>query len=222
MARDRIDVHTHYLGGAVGRWFQDAQFVATGGYRLDRLGLWSATGALEFMDRHEIATQILSVPLTFAGERDDRPPAPLTREINEEYAALIKDHPDRFGAFAAIPLDAPDDALGEIDYALDGLGLDGVLLTSNASGHYFGQPFFEPILAELSRRRVPVFVHPEDCPHIDVLGFGRPSSVIEFPLDTAPNITNALYTGVFRRHPGLRLILAHCGGVLPNPGLAYR
>ncbi|WP_405674720.1 amidohydrolase [Streptomyces sp. NBC_01511] len=36
--------------------------------------------------------------------------------------------------------------------------------------------------------------------------------------DTARTITNALYTGVFQRHPGLRLILAHCGGTLPTLG----
>jgi 6-methylsalicylate decarboxylase len=65
---------------------------------------------------------------------------------------------------------------------------------------------------------VPVFVHPTDCPHIDVLGFGRPSSVVEFPFDTARTIINVLYTGVFQRHPRLRLILAHCGGALPTLG----
>jgi 6-methylsalicylate decarboxylase len=65
---------------------------------------------------------------------------------------------------------------------------------------------------------VPVFVHPAEVRHIDEIGLGRPSSVIEFPLDTARNITDAIYRGVFRRHPGLRLILAHCGGVLPTLG----
>jgi predicted TIM-barrel fold metal-dependent hydrolase len=70
----------------------------------------------------------------------------------------------------------------------------------------------------LARREVPVFVHPEDCPHIDVLGFGRPSSIVEFPFDTARTVTNALYTGVFQRYPALRLILAHCGGALPTLG----
>ncbi|MFF1731082.1 hypothetical protein [Streptomyces sp. NPDC058247] len=51
-----------------------------------------------------------------------------------------------------------------------------------------------------------------------MLGFGPPSSIVEFSFDTARTITNALYTGVFQRHPGLRLILAHCGGALPTLG----
>jgi aminocarboxymuconate-semialdehyde decarboxylase len=144
----------------------------------------------------------------------------FSRQINEDLAGVIKERPDRFGAFAALPLNDSDAALNEIGYALDELGLDGIVLTSNAYGHYFGQPFWEPILAELDRRQVPVFVHPSDCPCIDVLGFGRPSSVVEFPFDTARNISNALYTGVFQRYPRLRLILAHCGGALPS--LAWR
>jgi aminocarboxymuconate-semialdehyde decarboxylase len=93
-----------------------------------------------------------------------------------------------------------------------------VLLSSNAAGHYLGGEFYEPILAELARRQVPAFVHPAECPHIDVLGFGRPSSIIEFPCDTARTITDAIYSGVFQRHPELTLILAHCGGVLPTLG----
>lgn len=138
--------------------------------------------------------------------------------INEANAELIATYPDRFGAFASLPGDGPDQALAELGYALDELRLDGVVLTSNVAGHYFGDPFLDPVLAELERRQVPVFVHPVDSPCIEVLGFGRPSSIVEFPFDTARNITNGLYTGLFQRHPKLRLILAHCGGALPSLG----
>lgn len=216
MTGNRIDVHTHYLGGAVRRLL-DGGFTLRGGYRMPVP--WTSRNALGFMDRHEIATQILSVPWAFTGTDEDPGFGTRTcRENNEDYAALIKEYPGRFGAFASVPADGPDEALAEIEYALDVLGLDGVLLSSNAAGHYLGQPFYEPVLAEVARRRVPVFVHPAECPHIDELGLGRPSSVVEFPFDTARTITNAIYTGVFRRHPGLRLILAHCGGVLPTLG----
>ncbi len=216
MNNTRIDVHTHYLGGAVARLFESG-FTLTGGYRMS--AQWTPSAAIEFMDRHCIATQILSVPWAFTGRSGDPGFAAMfCRQVNEEYATLIDQHPGRFGAFAAIPADHPDSTLAEIEYALDVLELDGVLLSSNAAGHYFGGEFYEPILAELARRQVPAFVHPAECPHIDVLGFGRPSSIIEFPCDTARTITDAVYSGVFQRHPALTLILAHCGGVLPTLG----
>lgn len=216
MGNTRIDVHAHYLGGAVARLF-DSGFALTGGYRIS--AQWDANAAIEFMDRHSIATQLLSVPWAFTDPSGDPGfAARFCRNVNDEFGSLISDHPGRFGAFAAIPADHPDSALAEIEYALDELKLDGVLLSSNAAGHYLGGKFYAPILAELARRQVPAFVHPVDCPHIDVLGFGRPSSIIEYPCDTARTITDAIYSGVFQRHPELTLILAHCGGVLPTLG----
>jgi len=192
-------------------------FRPTGGYRMSVR--WTPEAALAYMDRHEIAAQLMSMPMSFAGTADNPEfGTRLSRTINEGHAELIAKHPDRFGAFATLPADGPDVALTELAYALDELRLDGVVLTSNMAGRYFGDPALEPVLADLARRRVPVFVHPQDCPHIDVLGFGRPSSIVEFPFDTARNITNALYTGVFQRYPDLQLILAHCGGALPTLG----
>jgi hypothetical protein len=180
MPAQRIDVHTHAMSNeavaaVVGRGFQP-----TGGYRISVR--WTPEAALAYMDRLEIAAQIVSMPMSFAGS-DDNPGfgTGVSRMVNEGHAELIAAHPDRFGAFATLPADGPDEALGELTYALDELRLDGVVMTSNVEGRYFGDPSLEPVLAELERREVPVFVHPVDCPHIDVLRFGRPSSIVEFP-----------------------------------------
>jgi predicted TIM-barrel fold metal-dependent hydrolase len=192
-------------------------FRPTGGYKISVQ--WTPEAALDYMERQGIAAQVVSMPMAFAGSEDDPDfGTRLCRMINAGNAELIAKYPDRFGAFASLPADGPDQALAELAYALDELGLDGVVLTSNVAGHYFGDPFLEPVLAELERRQVPLFVHPVDSPCIGVLGFGRPSSIVEFPFDTARNITNGLYTGFFQRNPNLRLILAHCGGALPTLG----
>ena len=217
MSGQRIDVHTHAMPADAMAALAARGFRPRGGYTISVR--WTPDAALAYMDRQGIAAQIVSMPMSFAGSADDPEfGTRMSRMINEGNARLIADHPDRFGAFATLPADGPEVALAELSYAMDELGLDGVVLTSNMAGHYFGDPSLEPVLTELARRAVPVFVHPTDCPHIDVLGFGRPSSIVEFPFDTARTITNALYTGVFQRIRGLRLILAHCGGVLPMLG----
>lgn len=217
MSRRRIDVHAHYLGGTVAELFRSG-FRLAGGYTMSVA--WSSQAALDYMDRLEIATAVLSTPWTFSATADDPDRGRrMARAINEEYAELIAAHPGRFGAFAALPGDSAEAMIEELDYACDTLGLDGVLLTSNIAGRYLGQEWAEPLLAELDRRRVPVFLHPTDSPMIvEQLGFGRPSSVCEFTFDTARNIINALYRGVFQRYPDLTLILAHCGGPLPTLG----
>jgi 6-methylsalicylate decarboxylase len=212
-----IDVHTHAISEDVIAALIKRGLRPTGGYQISVL--WTPEAALSYMDRHGIATQVVSLPIAFAGTAEDPEFGTRTcRMINEANAELIATHRGRFGAFASLPADGPDQALAELGYALDELRLDGVVLTSNVAGHYFGDPFLEPVLTELEQRQVPVFVHPVDSPCIDVLGFGRPSSIVEFPFDTARNITNGLYTGFFQRHPNLRLILAHCGGALPTLG----
>jgi predicted TIM-barrel fold metal-dependent hydrolase len=217
MPSHRIDIHTHAMSADVAAVLAARGFKPTGGYKISVQ--WTPEAALAYMDRQGIAAQVVSMPMAFAGSDDDPEFGTRTcRMINEAYADLIAKHPGRFGAFASLPADGPEQALTELAYALDELRLDGVVLTSNVAGHYFGDPFLEPLLAELERRQVPVFVHPVDSPCIDVLGFGRPSSIVEFPFDTARNITNGLYTGFFQRHPGLRLILAHCRGALSTLG----
>jgi predicted TIM-barrel fold metal-dependent hydrolase len=217
MASRRIDVHTHAISQDVAMALAARGFQPTGGYKISVA--WTPEAALAYMDRQGIAAQVVSMPMAFAGSDDDPEfGTRVCRMINDGNAELIAKHPGRFGAFASLPADGPEQALAELAYALDELGLDGVVLTSNVVGHYFGDPFLEPVLAELERRQVPVFVHPVDSPCIEVLGFGRPSSIVEFPFDTARNITNGLYTGFFQRHPGMRLILAHCGGALPTLG----
>ncbi|WP_272874259.1 amidohydrolase family protein [Williamsia soli] len=208
----RIDVHNHYMGEVVFDFF--APFVPKG-FPMTK---WTPEAAIEFMDRHDISTQILSLPFALMADPSDFGPTNLIRDLNEAYAGLIRDYPGRFGAFASLPFGSTDNSLAEVAYALDELKLDGVVLTSNVGGNYFGQPFYEPILAELADREVPVFVHPNVCPNYGAVGFGRVPSIIEFPLDTARNITNAIFSGVFKRHPGLKLIVAHCGGALPTLG----
>ena len=99
MSRNRIDVHAHYLGGTVADLFRSG-FSLPGGYKI--AVQWSAQEALAYMDRQRIATQILSAPWNVTGTAQD-PDFAVTfaRRVNQEYAALIDEHPGRFGAFIA-------------------------------------------------------------------------------------------------------------------------
>lgn len=212
MPAHRIDVHAHYFGGAVA--------AAAGKQRTPGAGAaWSAEATLEAMERTGTAVQILSVPFTPQSQGGDDAKS-LARRINEDLTTLIGQHPERFGGLACLPGDDPEAMLDELAYALDVLHLDGVGLTSNVAGRYLGNPWWQPLLAELDRRAVPALVHPTSCPHVTDLALGRHPSVIEFPFDTARTITDALFAGVFRRHPDLTLILPHLGG--PLPALAWR
>jgi hypothetical protein len=72
------------------------------------------------MDRHGVATQLLSLPFTMTShDHDLGSAAAFARRVNEEYATLTDQHPGRFGAFAALPGNSADAMLTEIEYALN-------------------------------------------------------------------------------------------------------
>lgn len=179
---------------------------------------WSVERSLELMDRRGIAVALLSITEPGVHFADGAAGRALAREVNEFYADLIRDRPDRFGAFAALPLPDVDAAREELAYATDVLGLDGVGLMTNYRGIYVGDERLDPLLADIDARGLPVFVHPASPPAGEL--FGLPVSLYEFTFDTTRMVANLLYGGVLDRYPDLRMILSHAGGTVPF--LAHR
>jgi predicted TIM-barrel fold metal-dependent hydrolase len=169
------------------------------------------------MDRQGIATAILSMvipPTLFAAADNPAAARQLARSANEAAADAIRTHPDRFGAFASLPLPDVDSVLTEIDYALGTLGLDGAVLLTNTNGVYLGDTRLDPVFDELDRRRAVVFVHP-NAPACGEHLLGCPISLIEVVFDTTRAVTYLVLSGTLERCPNLRLIVPHAGGTLP-------
>lgn len=95
----------------------------------------------------------------------------LARIINENSAVYAKAYPDRLSFYAVMPLPYVNEAIAEMNYALDHLGAVGIMLYSNYEGKYLGHPDFAPFFAALNQRggRQIVYVHPA-TPYIKVNG----------------------------------------------------
>ena len=139
---------------------------------------WSRVAALSFLDDAGIDVGMTSISTPGVHTGDDRAARALARRCNELSADLVRDRPDRpdrFGGFGCLPLPDIDGALAELSHVLDVLGLDGVVLFSNAGGVYLGDDRLAPLFDELQRRQTLVFVHPEritrcHCPHPGAAG----------------------------------------------------
>lgn len=208
----RIDVHHHILPpvyvDALSRIGQDR----SGGVELPQ---WNLAAALALMDRQGIATAITSIssPGVYFGDlafaRD------LARRCNEFSAGLVQDYPHRFGALALLPLPDIDAALLEVEYALDTLKLDGVILQASIGNQYLGDAAFDPVFAELNRRRSVVLLHPTTPPGSKVPDLNLPPFLVEFVFDTTRAIANLIYSGTLERYPDMAMIVAHAGGTVP-------
>src|ERR1700750_1964492 len=109
---------------------------------------WSLDGAIAYLDEAGIDVAVPSISTPGVHFGDDAAARSLACRVNEYLAEIRRDRPDRFGAFAALPLPDVEGTLAQIAYALDVLELDGVSIFTNAGGSYLGATRFDPVVAE--------------------------------------------------------------------------
>jgi predicted TIM-barrel fold metal-dependent hydrolase len=212
----RVDVHHHFFPPA----YLDLAEQVVGNKPSPLMTGWSAAGVLEHMDKTGVATAILSMSPWGPRFKDAAQARSLARMCNDYAAQTGRDHPGRFGLFAAMPLPDTDGALAEIAYALDTLKADGVGLMTSYGGKWPGDPVFAPVFEELNRRKAVVYFHPntpECCGNL--IPTAQPS-MLEWPYDTGRTVVSLLLGGSLARWRDIKWIFSHAGG--PVPALAGR
>jgi predicted TIM-barrel fold metal-dependent hydrolase len=176
---------------------------------------WTPERTLADMDEAGVATAITSITTPGVWVGDDAQGRRVARECNEYSARLAADHPGRFGLFAALPLPDIDASLNELEYGLDTLNADGIVLFTSYRDKWLGDPAFEPVMEELNRRKALVFTHPEAPLCCRGLISGINEAVIEYGTDTSRAIARILFSGTANRYPDIKWIFSHGGGSLP-------
>jgi predicted TIM-barrel fold metal-dependent hydrolase len=205
LARDIVDVHAHFTPPTF----------RTAGIAQGPMAGWSVERQYEEMDKAGVARALLSVTtpgVTVEGEAGAR----LSREANEYGARIAGDSKGRLGLFVYVQHpEQTDAALKEIAYGLDVLKANGVCLFTSYGGKYLGDAVFDPLFAELNRRKTVVYVHPTTAACCARVVPVVPDTVIEFGTDTTRAITNYVYRGGARRFPDVKMIFSHSGGTMP-------
>jgi len=208
-----VDVHAHFLTDHYVQAAKDAGHPHPDGG--PGWPTWSAARHVELMDQWGIATSILSISSPGVWFGDPAATSALARHVNDAGAEVRRAHPSRFGHFASLPLPDVDAALKELEYAIDQLGSDGVTTETNIDSIYLGDPRYQPLLAELDRRRTPVFVHPASPPGYQAVSLGRPRAMLEFIFDSTRTVSDLVFNGRLQRYPDIPWIFTHGGGTLP-------
>jgi len=213
----RIDIHHHILPKEYLLSLKNVGITTAGGVIFPK---WNLDNSLSFMDQQNIATTFFSIsaPGIYFGNSDKT--QELARQCNDISTGIIKDYPDRFGAFAVLPLPNIESSILELERALDELKLDGVALLSNIEGKYLGDPIFNELFTELNRRNAVVFIHPNTPPEKKMPDVKFRGAMLEFVFDTTRAATNLVYGGALKKFPNIKFILPHAGGTIPF--LAWR
>jgi len=170
---------------------------------------------IEDMDRVGIDVEVvsLSTPNVFFTDAQHQPE--IARMVNDAYAELVSQHPQRFKAFASIPMDSPKDALKELHRAINELKMNGVILLSNIGGNALTSPQYRPFFAEANRMKLCILLHPMLPANTEPFREYVLGPIVGFMFDTTLAAARMCFDGMFRDFPDIRWIVAHLGGAVP-------
>lgn len=186
---------------------------------------------LQSMDQSGIGYVIVSLTSPgIEGVFDPTNATSLAQQANDEmYATYVEPYPDRFGFFAAVPMQDPAAAAVELERAVTQLGARGALINgysqigsaANYTVQYLDEAACEPFWAKVAELGVPVYLHPRPPPPGQQLlyGDGRypmlAHAAYGFGVETAGHALRLMLSGLFDRYPGVQVLLGHCAEALP-------
>ena len=145
----------------------------------------------------------------------------LVRLVNDEMAELVRRHPDRFVGFAAsLPMNDPAAAERELHRVMPDLGARGVQIFSNVAGRPLDRPEYRFLFDAMAAYDLPIWLHPARGANFpDYPGEDR--SLYEiwwtfgWPYETSVAMARLVFSGIFDRLPGLKIITHHLGAMIP-------
>ncbi|HCP78995.1 MAG: amidohydrolase [Pusillimonas sp.] len=180
---------------------------------------------LDLMDKHGIETMILSLNAPAVQAIADVPRAiEIARRANDALAEECAKRPDRFRAFAALPLQDPEAAARELERCVNELGFVGTLVNGFSQRDattplYYDLPEYLDFWSVVAKLNVPFYLHPRNpLPQDSRIYEGHPwlmGPTWAFAQETAVHALRLMGSGLFDKHPNLRIILGHMGEGLP-------
>lgn len=179
---------------------------------------------LAAMDAAGIDVQVLSLPSPGLQNFTAAEAVPLATAFNDFLARVVARRPDRFEAFATLPVADPEASARELERAVRHLGMKGALMNGRVGERNMDAAAFEPIYEAAAALGVPLYIHPQ-IPRREVVeayytGFD-PKTDLMFSMgavgwhyDAGMQLLRMVMSGLFDRHPNLQVIVGHWGEVI--------
>ncbi len=208
-ALTRIDVHHHFVPPAYKAEMNKKRPMQP------VMQSWTIQNSIDDMDKAGTQISLVSIttPGLYFGHVEEA--RKLSRLCNDYGMEMMRDHPGRFGLFAAIPWPDVEGSLKEVEYALDTLKANGICMFTSYGDRWLGHSDFNPLFEELNRRKAIVYVHPHAAACCMNLIAEVNESVIEYGTDTTRAINSMIFTGASTRYPNIQWIWSHAGGTMP-------
>ncbi len=214
----KIDVHSHYYPKEYLKEIDKLNIWPSEEFKAVQLGsgekITDENVVMSLMDEAGIDIQVLSLTSPGVVTVKADVGASLSKIVNDDFARLVEKYPDRFRAFAAIPLQDTERALKELDRAIEVLGLHGAVVPSNIAGKSIDSPELWPFYERVMHLDIPIYIHPTIPAIKGMEGYGL-DVIVGWLFDSTLAILRLILSGVLEKFPELKVILAHLGSTVP-------
>ena len=180
---------------------------------------------LKEMDAAGIDIQVLSHCPPGAQAFDRAEAAERGRGVNDRLHEFVQSRPDRFAAFATLPMRDPDSCPDELERCVRELGFKGALVNGFSqirdpnTAVYLDLPQYWPFWEAVESLDVPFYLHPRNpLPSMAQIYEGHPwllGPTWAFGQETAVHALRLMGSGLFDKYPRIQIILGHMGEGLP-------
>lgn len=217
-----IAVEEHYWDPELTKHYTGAE-ASRGGETEERLFDFAAL-RLKEMDAAGIDVQVLSHGAPSTQKLPADIAVEMTKAVNDRLAKVCAANPQRFAAFAALPTADPAAAADELERTVSQHGFKGAMVHGMSNGEFVDAKKFWPIYERAEKLDVPIYFHPS-LPNAQVTEVYYQDYAKDFPLvvrpawgftvETATQAIRLVLSGVFEKHPNLKVMLGHLGETLP-------
>lgn len=147
-------------------------------------------------------------------------PLDVVKVSNDDVAALVdRSKGTAWGLGVVNPLDK--DMISEAERCMGAMGFKGLMINTSWQGRFPDTEEAYPFWEYAQDKQVPLFMHPVRVPigHDQQMDQYKLDELVGRPFDTAMALARMILSGLFDRHPRLKICVAHMGGgLLPVMG----
>ncbi len=183
----------------------------------DRTGpeaLYHPDKLIAYLDAAGLDESVVSIPPPFYRQELGRDESiPWTRAVNDGLLAVTDAH-ERLTPLVYLPLNHPDLALDEYRRLREDTRWAGFTAAAGGGSLSLADGRVAPLWEVLDQDSRLVFLHPGSSPDARLNQFYL-GNLLGNPAETALAAAELVFGDILARFPGLRFVLAHCGGLLP-------
>jgi len=139
----------------------------------------------------------------------------LAQMVNDSFARIVHERPDRFAALATLPLNDPAASIKELKRAFGELGFKGIMMFSNINGAALSDRQFWPLYEKADELKAVFYIHPSFPVGVEAMTDYWLMPLVGFTFDTTLAASKLVFSGVVERFPGITWVLGHLGGAIP-------